>query len=86
MLARCALGVRWVALGVRYTSADEHIQRIPSVCLALVQRALRVSGVGAARSARVWRFSAEYIHASSSAHIVVHAQNSRRTERMTTNA
>ena len=91
--ARCSLGVRYVfagcALGVRYTLADEHTtntQRVLRVSLALVQRALRVSGVGAARSASLWRFSAEYIHASSPAHIFVHAQKSRRTERMTTNA
>ena len=82
MFARCALGVR-------YISADEHTtnaQRVFRVCLALVQRALRVSGVGATRYARVWRPSGEYIHASSSAHIFVQAQKSQRTERMTTNA
>ena len=72
-----------------YTSANEHAtntQRVLRVCLALVQRTLHVSGVGAACSARVWRPSGEYIHVSSSAHIFVHAQISRCTERMTTNA
>ena len=47
-----ALEARWVrahgALGVRYTSVDEHTthaQRVPRVCRALVQRALRMAGV-----------------------------------------
>ena len=43
-----------------------HAQHVPRVCLALVQRALRTSGV---------LISGVYIHASSCAHIFVHAQN-----------
>ena len=46
----------------------------------------RVSGVCPARSAHGWRPSGVCIHASSSAHSCVHAQNSRRTQRTTTNA
>ena len=49
---------------------------MPSVCSAC---APRVSGVGPARSAHLWRPSGVYIHASSSAHIFVHAQKSPRT-------
>ena len=56
---------------------------MPSVCSAC---APRVSGVGPARSGHGWRSSVVYIHASSSAHSVVHAQKSRRTRRTTTNA
>ena len=74
-----ALEVRWVcahgALGVRCTSVDEH-----------TTHAQRVSGVGPTRSAHGWRPSGVYIHASSSAHSFVHAQQSRRTQRTTTNA
>ena len=85
-----ALEARWVrahgALGVRYTSVDEHTthaQRVPRVCPAC---APRVSGVGPTRSAHGWRPSGVYIHASSFAHSFVHAQKSRRTQRTTTNA
>ena len=74
--SRSAPGVR--ALGARYTSADEHT--------ANSQRVVpRVSGVGPARSARVWRPSGVCTHASSSAHSFEHAQKVRRTQRMTTN-
>ena len=52
MFAGHALEARWVcahgALGVRQTSVDEHTthaQHVLRVCLALVQRALRMSGV-----------------------------------------
>ena len=42
----------------------------------------RVSGVGPARSAYVWRSSSVCIHASSSAHMFVHAQQCRRRQRI----
>ena len=87
MFAGHALEARWVcvhgALGVYARPQSTNTQRMPSVCSA---RAPRVSGVGPTRSAHVWRPSVVYIYASSSLHICVHAQKSRRTQRTTTNA
>ena len=76
---RSTLGVRsWCA-----RCALELSRRTHNACPAC---APRVSGVSPARSAHLWRPSGVYIHASSSAHIFVHAKKSRRTQRTTTNA
>ena len=75
---RCVLWMRWVCARCSL-DLSRRTYEYPAC-------APRVSGVGPARFAHVWRSSGEYIHASSSAHIFVHAQKSRRTPRTTTNA
>ena len=81
---------RWACvrstLGVRSRCAMcalDLSRRTQNACPAC---APRVSGVGPARSAHGWRPSGVYIHALSSAHSFGHAQKSRRTQRMTTDA
>ena len=77
IFATRALEVRQVCAG-----CSLHLRRTHSEYPASV---LRVSGVGPARSARVWCPSGVCTHASSSAHSFEHAQKVRRTQRMTTN-
>ena len=78
IFAARALKVRQVCVGCSLHLSRRTYSEYP----ASVSRG---SGVGPARSARVWRPSGVCTHASSSAHSFEHAQKVRRTQRMTTN-
>ena len=81
--SRCIFATR--ALEVRQVCAGCPLHLSRRTYSEYPARVLRVSGVGPAHSARVWRPSGVYTHASSSAHSFEHAQKVRRTQRMTTN-
>ena len=78
IFATRALDVRQVCAGYSLHLSRRTYSEYPA-------SVLRVSGVGPARSACVWRPSGVCTHASSSAHSFEHAQKVRRTQRMTTN-
>ena len=78
IFATRALEVRQVCAGCSLHLSRRTYSEYPAIVL-------RVSGVGPARSARVWRPSGVCTHASSSAHSFEHAQKVRRTQRMITN-